>query len=299
MQAQRQFLAAAAQSLLLPALLLFVSLAAPAKADYTFATLDFPGAIQTWGSGNSNNGVAGGFIDADGNYHGWYIRNGSEMVQVDEPASGTFVTELNFINNSGTILGTYVSDKIRGFTLKDGVYTTLDIPGSSRTAPSMVNDHGQVVGAWRDSSQARHGFVWDKGTFFLFDHPLANSMPAEGTYPGGLNDRGDIVGKYWNTAGVSHGFLRTSDGAYSDIDDPNGPGTTWPVTINNHGQIVGLYVDTSGNEHGFLLENGAFTTIDVPGATATDVESINERGDIVGQYFDVAGNGHGFIAIRN
>jgi hypothetical protein len=58
---------------------------------------------------------------------------------------------------------------------------------------------------------------------------------------------------------------------------------------------VGSTIDSSGNDHGFLLSGGRFTTIDFPGAVATDLNDINPSGDIVGQYADSDGNEHGFI----
>jgi hypothetical protein len=41
--------------------------------------------------------------------------------------------------------------------------------------------------------------------------------------------------------------------------------------------------------------NGAFTTIDVPGATFTAAFGINPNGTIVGSYADSSGHGHGFV----
>jgi probable HAF family extracellular repeat protein len=44
-----------------------------------------------------------------------------------------------------------------------------------------------------------------------------------------------------------------------------------------------------------VAAQGTFTTIDVPGATGTNVTGINPRGDIVGQYTDADGVEHGFL----
>ena len=57
----------------------------------------------------------------------------------------------------------------------------------------------------------------------------------------------------------------------------------------------GLAFDSSGNLHGFLLRKGNFFTIDVPGATGTEVNGIDSRGDLVGDFTDSRGNGHGFL----
>ena len=50
-----------------------------------------------------------------------------------------------------------------------------------------------------------------------------------------------------------------------------------------------------GRGHGFLLNGGSFTTLDVPGATATAAFGINAAGQIVGQYADAGGRFHGFL----
>jgi uncharacterized membrane protein len=67
-----------------------------------------------------------------------------------------------------------------------------------------------------------------------------------------------------------------------------------PKGINASGQIVGSYYDGVGG-HGFLFDNGRSTTFDVPGATWTEAHGINDSGQIVGTYID-AGGRHGFLA---
>jgi uncharacterized membrane protein len=69
---------------------------------------------------------------------------------------------------------------------------------------------------------------------------------------------------------------------------------TIPNGINASGQIVGSYWDGSTN-HGFLLDQGIYTTIDVPGAYSTSAYGINDSGQIVGSYSDAFGT-HGFLA---
>ena len=39
--------------------------------------------------------------------------------------------------------------------------------------------------------------------------------------------------------------------------------------INAQGEIVGFFVDQSGKQHGVVDQNGMFTQLDFPGATAT------------------------------
>lgn len=89
--------------------------------------------------------------------------------------------------------------------------------------------------------------------------------------------------------------------AVSNINQVNFPGSlfTVPVKINDRGQIAGLYVDTGGAEHGFLFSNGQYSSIDYPGAVATEALAIDNRGvpTIAGNYVDSAGTVHGFVSI--
>jgi hypothetical protein len=69
---------------------------------------------------------------------------------------------------------------------------------------------------------------------------------------------------------------------------------TVPSDISRHGQIVG-FSQISCCMHGFLLDDGVYTTIDVPGAANTFVWKIKGR-RIVGAYMDTNGLTHGFLA---
>ncbi len=67
--------------------------------------------------------------------------------------------------------------------------------------------------------------------------------------------------------------------------------------INGARQIVGDFHDADGKLHGYLRSSeGAFTTIDAPGATGTDAIGINGAGQIVGDFQDAGGKGHGYVA---
>jgi len=48
-------------------------------------------------------------------------------------------------------------------------------------------------------------------------------------------------------------------------------------------------------QRGFIYNEGAFTTVDVPGAISTSLAAVNRRGDIVGSYQDAAGRRHGVV----
>jgi uncharacterized membrane protein len=63
------------------------------------------------------------------------------------------------INNRGLIIGWYSGDGVaHGFVLRDGVFTSLDVPTSFVTRALAVNDRGQIVGDFSDLD-GTHGFV--------------------------------------------------------------------------------------------------------------------------------------------
>ena len=90
--------------------------------------------------------------------------------------------------------------------------------------------------------------------------------------------------------------MRTELGLFITIDVP---GTDTRLRgINDRGYITGQFTDASGT-HAFLLADGVFTTIDVPGASATFGRGINQRGDVTGNFRDAVTNlTRGFLATR-
>lgn len=87
----------------------------------------------------------------------------------------------------------------------------------------------------------------------------------------------------------------------ANLQQVNFPGSqfTVPTKVNDAGEIVGLYIDPGGKQHGFLLSKGRYSTIDYPGAAATEALAINNWPipAIVGDYTDTSGRVHGFVDI--
>jgi hypothetical protein len=169
----------------------------------------------------------------------------------------------------------------------NGGYTFdfIDPPGATETYAAGINDAGQIVG-WYADSTGGHGFL-DVGSNFT----SINDQGAVETYAAGINKVGHIAGFYLDTEGKYHGFLDIG-GNLSSFDYP-GATNTFAYGINDPGQIVGYYFDTNGNFHGFVDDG----SIDYPGATGTVASGINNLGQIVGEYFDSNGNMHGFLVV--
>lgn len=152
---------------------------------------------------------------------------------------------------------------------------TIEFPGAYGTMACGINNRGQIVGYYYDTSGG-HGFLLDRGGFTKVDFPKSDSTIAYD-----INDRGQIVGNYYDNSG-GHGFL-LDKGKSTTIDFPE---ADWTVAcgINNRGQIVGYYYDSSGRHHGFFFDRGRFTAINFPEADWTMACGINNRGQIVGSY---------------
>ena len=145
-------------------------------------------------------------------------------------------------------------DKIIGFTLIDGVFSTYDVPDSERTVFYGLNNAGQAAGFFVDQDETYHGIILEDGEFTEFNFP-----EAADTQPYGIGEAGQLIGNIVDADGVSHGFVENTQ-----IDVP-GATITYADHVNAAGVVVGSYVDADGMPHGFLRHpDGTFTTIDVP-----------------------------------
>jgi hypothetical protein len=105
--------------------------------------------------------------------------------------------------------------------------------------------------------------------------------------------------------------VRARDRDFTTFDSPPGSGGISaaiyvfggpPPDINPAGAIAGTYFVSvpSFTEHGFLrAKSGAFTTIDVPGASFTEGLAINPSGAIVGDFCGQTACFVGFIRSPN
>jgi hypothetical protein len=219
---------------------------------YSFTILDYPHTLYTNGFG-INSGAASPEVELVGG-----IGN-----QATPPLGFTGGFLVQYVATNSTTTETYEA---------------VNIAGTIAQAAFGVNDSGDIVGAYADSSAVLHGYLMSGGAFTTVNVPFST---ATGTSPFGINNAGEIVG-YWLDSTTGHGFL-LSGGTYTSFDYP---GATFTIAsaINRHGDIAGYYSDTSGVYHGFLLSGGTYTSIDEPGATATEANGINDAGEIVGLY---------------
>jgi probable HAF family extracellular repeat protein len=193
------------------------------------------------------------------------------------------------INDAGqivlTIPATIEGNPNFAFLLSGGTLTSLDMPGSTSTGVSGINNRGQIVGI----SSLLGSFLLSGGTYTPIGVPGAMA-----TLVAGINDSGQIVGQYMAN-GVGHGFV-LSGSSYTTLDVP-GAIYTFATGINNSGQIVGRYGTPDHINHGFLFSGDSFIPLAPPGSYDTLISGINDSGEIVGTYVDRSSQRvQGFVA---
>ncbi len=114
-------------------LLFCISILAHASDSETFTSFDFPGAIDTEGTGITPSGViVGRYTSADGKAHGFLMGGGSSFASIDFP--GAISTDTTWINSRDEIVGSYDGpDGTHGYLLSKRQFTQIDYPGALAT----------------------------------------------------------------------------------------------------------------------------------------------------------------------
>jgi hypothetical protein len=215
----------------------------PGSPSYTYTLLSFPGTLSTFANGINKGATT------------------SKVEVVGSQGQGGFLVDASVKKT--------VSER----------YQAVNFPHSAEQSANGVNDAGQIVGYYVDSSGVQHGYERSGAKFTTIDVPFVG---ATATSANAINNSDEIVGGWTDSGGVTHAFTLIA-GAYASFDYPGATFTT-ALDVNNPGEIVGFYNDTSGAGHGFSLSGGTYTSIDVPGALYTNSPGINDAGNIVGLY---------------
>ena len=222
----------------------------------------------------------------------------------DKQSIATLVQQFGSIDRAALALGfasaADLQSVIQDFCAPQSQFTfhNIDYPGANRTRARGINNHGDIVGAYRPPGGTFHAMMIQKGKFI----PVAPATILGTGWSDAfkINDRGDIIGWTIDDNGYTHGFL-LRNGAVTILDFP-GATNTYANGLNDSGMVAGdwdLY-DANGNyisASSFLWNEGNFTEVKMPGAGDTGAIGINARGDLVG-WWDTgpfATIGSGFI----
>jgi uncharacterized membrane protein len=222
----------------------------PGSPTYAFTLLNYPGQLYTFANG-INKGATTSKV--------WIV--GSYGLTEDGFSGGGFLT------------------RVSGTKTVTEAYQAVNYPHGTEQGALGINDLGQIVGSYTDSSGFSHGYELSGGKFTEINVPFTGAFD---TAADSINNSGEIVGSYNASDGEQYGFTLIGT-TYTSF---NYPGATYTLAadVNNNADIVGWYIDTSGVTHGYLLSGATYTSFDFPGATETSASGINDAGDIVGFY---------------
>jgi hypothetical protein len=189
------------------------------------------------------------------------------------------------------LMGTFAQQAPNAFSIE--VITTFDYPGvGNQTLPQKINERGDIVGEYIDSSGVTRGFVRFKNG--SFSAPIVDPNDTVGFTEGrGINNPGTVAGDYVISDGTIHSFL-LSGGTFTEYDVP-GTVQTNLLSINEPGDLTGAFdPDGSGVFQAFIDRGGTITSYSVPGAISTFGFEINNNKKLtVGYYIDASGILHG------
>ena len=322
--------------------------------------LKVPGSVSTEGWNiNQDGSVVGHYDSPDGRRHGFIARPATDTAAQADPqpvvtptepvvevsdSTYTFesidVPDVDFLElTASSDFGDYAGNtrsadgqKIVGFTLIDGVFTTYDFPGSQNTYFYALGNNGQAAGHYEDIDGLHHGVVLENGELKQYDFPSAvetflygisdatgaltgNFIDASGVrrgftgdeiieVPGALETYADfvsagrLVGSYIDASGIYYAYIRSPQGKYTSIELPDGPNLAYYFVhgINDAGTYVARAKVVDDIPRTYV---GTFTgreELRFPGSVSTQGYNINQDGSIVGNYDTSDGRRHGFIA---
>jgi probable HAF family extracellular repeat protein len=221
-----------------------------------FTPVNFPGtpAGNTGIQSINNLGqYVGGYMDASGAPHGFIFAGGTYQT-VDFSSAPPGQTIVYGLNTKGVAVGANNIDAFGdslSFTFAGGKFTPLSFPGATSTLATSINDAGDIVGGYTDSSGNNHGFLMHKGVFTTIDDPLATGGGLAGTGPATITNSGTIVGTVETSDGSVHGFVY-QNGVFTTVDAPGTTDGTQILGGNDLGQLVGIYRDAAGKTSGFV-----------------------------------------------
>jgi hypothetical protein len=280
--------------------LTFVAVGIAAAPPLTFTYSDVKAnktALETDTYGiNVSDAIAGDYVDANSVQHGMILA-GKKLTTIDNKAcaaiTGTGGISFYGINTAGAVAGWCTSAKTgldTGFVYSGGKFTAVNFPKSNGTQVTGINDKGEVVGLYLDSTNLTHGFSKIGTKYTTID-----VTGGTNTVAWGVNNAGQITVYTTNSSGTFDSYLVTGK-KFKKIDNPGaGPTGTIVHTPNNKGDIDGTYYDTTSTEKGWLLHAGKYYDVVDPGGVSR-ADGLNDKATIVGRYGTGTFGGTGFKA---
>lgn len=215
---------------------------------------------------NEDGWVVGMAHEPDGSWRPalWHAWGGLTMLFGDNAVEpGSYTAEAYAINDHRTVVGYYcmyiTCFERKGFILQaNGTLGQVPGLGGNITAPTAINNNGQVAGWATGPGGAERAFTWhpNTGPVDLFD-----TVPVGHSRALAINDRGQIVGTYLTGPGSNgqvRGFLHDPETGLWDIGNlhPTTSTSTTALDINEDGVITGWSVNGNDDIHAYLRPTG-------------------------------------------
>jgi uncharacterized membrane protein len=217
----------------------------------------------------------------------WFCRTGSLAMGMKTKHILISILAVLFVF---PLMGTFAQQAASSGSIE--VITTFDYPGTgNQTLPQKINERGDVVGTFIDSSGVERGFIrFSDGSF---SPPFVDPNDTAGFTEGrGINNSRTVAGDYLISDGTLHSFF-LSGSTFTEYDVP-GTVQTNLLSINNSGDFTGAFdPDGSGVFQAFVSLGGTLTSYSVPGAASTFAYEINNNKKLTVGYYVVAGVLHG------
>lgn len=229
-----------------------VALSLPVQAGKLIPVPQVPGSTHTWVSDiNESNVIAGYYVTADGDVHGFFGTLDGQYTTFDHPNGRAFVFG---ISDDG-----YLAGNTNNQTDDCPILGCAFIRTPDGTIASVTKDGANVDGDGEE--------IIKKGKF-LGEHWFDNG--------GTLN----IVGFYGKGA-----TYRT------DLVLPFNTVRTRPRGLDKNGTVTGFFRDLDSLDHfyrGFILKGGVATAFDYPDPQDynTELQYFNSKGIVAGYWFD-------------
>ncbi|HJX97618.1 MAG TPA: hypothetical protein VJ281_01970 [Chthoniobacterales bacterium] len=193
------------------------------------------------------------------------------------------------------LMGTFAQQALNSGSIE--VIMTFDYPGAGNsTLPQKINERGDVVGIFVDSSAVTRAFVrFSDGSF---SDPIVDPNDTVGFTEGrGINNSRTVCGDYVGGDNELHSFF-LSNGTFTQYDVPGALETNL-LSITDASDFTGGFdPDGSGIFQAFVSVGGTLTSFSVPGAASTFAYETNNSNQLVVGYY-ILGVLHGYYRDAN
>jgi probable HAF family extracellular repeat protein len=184
-------------------------------------------------------------------------------------------------------------------------FAQFDAPTANGTFPTGINNSGQIVGNYSDTTNKSHAFLRSANGTTFTEIVAPGALPFT-TKANGINNLGQVVGSYMDTVGF-HGYIRNADGTFTTFDIISLIPTPGPnadaSAINDYGEVVGPASDLVTGSNGYIrsADGATLTLVQASFFGDTSPAAIHNSGEIAGFGLDgsSAGTQHGFLRSRD